>query len=114
MSNRKKITEEILKVMTMADPTGWNTQIYSKLLNSMTLKEFDEWHNAIKNDEFVLRMIVPHDAADITLGPLKRAAKYLGIEQLQKLLINQDGFMFYKRNKDYVALLPNRRTKQQD
>ena len=116
MKNRKKTEDFILSYIKKLTRTDFNVNLYKDLFKSMNNKEFDEFMTKLKNKEFILPAIVPHDkgAVNVSLENNIKVYKELGYDFFKHLLIgpNEDG---PKRKTKYpmlIHLAPMRRMKQ--
>jgi len=116
LKNRKKTEEFIISFIKKLTGTDFNVNLYKNLFKSMNNKEFDEFMVKLRDKEFILPAIVPHDAGvvKVTLENNIKVGKELGHNFFQHLILGptEDG---PKRRTKYpmlVHLAPMRRMKQ--
>jgi len=117
MAKKRKQTEEfILKYIKKLTGTDFNVNLYKELFKSMSDKEFDEFMTRLKNGDFILQAIIPHDegATKVTLKNNLNVGKELGVEFFQHLLIGPTDTEPRRKTKykSLVHLAPMRRMKQ--
>lgn len=115
MPNRKKAEEFILQFVKDIDPSGYNTEIYKKIFNNMSDKQFDIYMKDIRDEKKYLVLFKPlFEAKDITVeNNLKIAPKY-GLDFFEHLLYtnNPDSGDYKTPIKYLVVDLPYRRQSQ--
>jgi len=116
MKNRKKTEEFILSYIKKLGRTDFNVNLYKDMFKSMKDKEFHDFMLRLKNKEFILPIIAPHDVGVVKID-LKnniKLGKELGYNFFQRLLIGPTE-TDPKRKTKYsmlVHLAPLRRMKQ--
>jgi hypothetical protein len=116
MANRKKVEEFIISYIKKLTGTDFNVKLYKDLFKSMNDKEFDKFMTRLKDKEFILPIIAPHEkgAVNINLENNIKLGKELGYNFFQHLLVGPTD-TDPKRKTKYpmlIHLAPMRRMKQ--
>ena len=113
---RKAVQDFIIKYIDKLVSGKFNTELYTKLFNSMSDAQFDEFMNKLKNNELNLSVIIPNNRKDITVNTENniKLAKELGFDFFQQLNVGKTETQpAYKTVNKYMVLkLPVRRTAQ--
>lgn len=111
---RKKTEDLILKHISMADPSGFNTKRYREKFDAMNDREFATWMGEIRDRKRQLTMYAPNMKVNLRIDDLLATAKALGIELTERLrLWDHIGQRYYLTPHKYLVLtLPVRRLKQ--
>lgn len=115
MPNRKKAEEEILKLISILDETGYNKEKYKEIFKNMSDKEFNDYMKKIVNNEARLVFFAPlNKQLNITTTKLVNIARKLNIPLFERLYYTQNSNLpDYKTNVEYLIVdLPFKRQSQ--
>jgi len=114
--NRKETENFIIKYIKKLSGTDFNVNLYVDMFKKLSDKEFDMFMERLKNGEFILPLIVPHEegATKVSLENTMKVAKDLGHDFFQHTITNPiDGGPKRKsKYKSFIHLAPMRRMKQ--
>lgn len=115
MPNRKAAEAFILQFCKDIEPTGYNLEIYKKVFESMSDKDFDTYMKNIRDGTAYLVLFKPlYEAKGLTVeNNLKVAEKY-GLKFFEKLIYSgNENAPDYKTPIEYLVVdLPYRRQSQ--
>lgn len=113
---RKAVEQFIISYIDKLVSGKFNTELYTKLFNSMSDEQFDKFMNKLKNNQATLSVIIPNNRKDLTVNTENniKLAKELGFDFFQQLEVGRtDTQPAYKTVNKYMILkLPVRRTAQ--
>lgn len=110
---RKKITDLIVKTITLMEPKANGPQWKTKLEN-MTDEEFDFFMRCLKEEKEVIMIYTPNMKIHLQFENIEKASKHIGLELFQHLKIKDSvtGVTFVTTNKCLLLELPIRRMQQ--
>jgi len=115
--NKKRAETQayIMKVIQMVEPSGYNAKVYEEFFAEMDDAAFDKWMHALRDSrDAKLKLLVPPFKVVLSPGAAFKAAKFLGLEILERLrLWDPVGRRYCLTPEKYFLLkLPVRRLKQ--
>mgnify|MGYP001286114824 FL=1 len=115
MEKRAEIEAEILKVLAIIEPGGYNVkhykeQVFPKMSNSM----FFSWIDQIEKGEANIYMYCPNMVVNLKPKDILKAAAYLGLELFERIRIwdSLTGRYYMTPQKYLTLLIPIRRLSQ--
>jgi hypothetical protein len=112
---RQKVQAYILDVITMQDPSKYNTKVYQDFFDGLNDQQFHDWMTALKNDPHAkITLLVPPFTVVIDIESSIKTAEYLGVQVMERLrLWDPVGQRYCLTPERYFILkLPVRRLKQ--
>lgn len=111
---RKKVQDHILKHVSVIDPSGFNSQRYKKLFDSLNDKDFDLFMQHLRDKKMSLPLFVPNMQVVMKMENIIKCAKMLGLELFERLRITDSvtGKTYLTPHKYMIVRLPVRRARQ--
>lgn len=115
MTERRNRAEAyIIKNITLADPSGYNTKYYENLFKNMSDAAFDTYMQEIRDKKRMLVLYAPNLVVTLKIRDLLAAAHSVGLELFERIrLWDAVTRRYYLTPHKYLILkLPVRRLKQ--
>ena len=112
---RKEIEDFILKIVTLQDPSLYNTKVYEDFFKNLSDDDFLIWMTTLRDNKHAkLTLLVPPFKVVINIENSFKVAKLLGVQILERLrLWDPVGKRYCLTPEKYFILkLPVRRLKQ--
>jgi hypothetical protein len=115
MANRKQTEKEIMDLMDMLDPSGFNRKKYEQIFKDMSDRDFKEYMTKISKGEATLVFFAPLDKEPkLTTRKLLDIGKKLDIPFFERLIVSgEKGAPDYETEIEYLVIdLPIKRQSQ--
>lgn len=111
---RKKVQDHILKHIQMLDPSGTNTERYTKFFNDLSDTQFDEYMHDLKDKKDQVYIYIPNLKLNLEMGNIFTAADSLRLDIFERIWLTDTATRnTYLTPQKYLILeLPIRRVRQ--
>lgn len=112
---RQAVEAHILKTLKIIDPSLYNVHVYEEFFKNLSDADFQKWMIAMRDSKHAkVKLLVPPFKVVITPENAIKAAKFLGVEVLERLRLWDPVGKRYclTPEKYYILRLPVRRLKQ--
>lgn len=101
---RKKITDSIIKIMSLLDPTKANADYYKEFFGSMSDKAFSAYYEEFfKDEKFNYYLEIVEFERDLKMENIKKCAKYMNVPLFEYLALP---YLNMNKNRPVVSQEP--------